>query len=96
MKSELTLVELAQELERQQHAKKDYLTTETALEARTVADDGGTRAVVLDIDNVGEHTLTPHAHGQIGTHLNIPRRYYNRMLQDAPDLLCTNLNHWLH
>ena len=96
MKSELTLVELAQELDRQQHAKKYYLATETALEARTVPDDGGTRTVVLDIDQVGEHTLTPHAHGQIGTYLHIPRRYYSRMLQDAPDLLCTNLNHWLH
>jgi len=96
MKSELTLVELAQELDRQHHAKKDYLATETALEARTVPDDGGTRTVVLDIDQVGEHTLTPHAHGQIGTYLHIPRRYYSRMLQDAPDLLCTNVNHWLH
>ena len=96
MKSELSLVELAQELERQQHAKRDYLATETALEARTVTDDGGTHEVVLDIDKVGEHALTTHAHGQIGTHLGIPKRYYTRMLQEAPDLLCTNLNHWLH
>lgn len=96
MKSELTLVEFAQELDRQKHAKRDYLATETDLEAHTVADDGGTRTVVLDIDQVGEHTLTPHAHGQIGTHLGIPKRYYAKMLQEAPDLLCTNLNHWLH
>ena len=96
MKSNLTLVELAQELERQQHAKKDFLASETALEARTVLDDGGTRTVVLDIDQVGEHTLTPHAHGQIGTYLGIPKRYYSKMLESAPDLLCTNLNHWLH
>jgi hypothetical protein len=96
MKSDLTLVELAQELDRQQHAKKDYLATETALEARTAFDDGGIRTVVLDIDQVGEHTLTSHAHGQIGTYLGIPKRYYRKMLENAPDLLCTNLNHWLH
>jgi hypothetical protein len=96
MKSDLTLVQLAQELDRQQHAKRDYLATETALEARTVADDGGTRTVVLNIADVGEHTLTPHAHGQIGTYLRIPKRYYSLMLQEAPNLLCTNLNHWLH
>jgi len=96
MKSELTLVELAQELDRQRHAKKDYLASETALEARTVPDDGGIRTVVLDIDQVGEHTLTPHAHGQIGTYLGIPRHYYGKMLASAPDLLCANLNHWLH
>ncbi|MDH3602767.1 MAG: DUF932 domain-containing protein [Candidatus Tectomicrobia bacterium] len=96
MKSELTLAELAQELDRQQRAKKDYLATETALEAHTVPDDGGARTVVLDIDQVGQHTVTPHAHGQIGTYLGIPKRYYLKMLENAPDLLCTNLNHWLH
>jgi hypothetical protein len=63
MKSELSLVQLAQELERQQYAKKDYLVTETAMEARTVTDDGGVQTVVLGIDQVGEYTLTPHAHG---------------------------------
>jgi len=96
MKSELSLVQLAQELERQQYAKKDYLVTETAMEARTVADDGGVRTVVLGIDQVGEYTLTPHAHGQLGTYLQIPKRYYAMMLHKAPELLCTNLNHWLH
>jgi hypothetical protein len=96
MKSDLTLVELARELDRQRHAKKDYLASETALEAHSVADDGGMRTVVLDIERVGEHTLTPHAHGQLGTYLGIPKRYYRRMLQEAPDLLCTNVNHWLH
>ena len=96
MKSELTLVQLAQELERQQQAKKDYLAAETALEARTVADDGGAPTVVLDIEQVGEHTLTDHAHRQLGTHLRIPRRYYVTMLQEAPELLCANINHWLH
>ena len=95
MKSDLTLVELAQELDRQRHAKKDYLATETALQAHAAPDDGGIRTVVLDIGQVGEHTLTPHAHGQIGAHLGIPKRYYSRMLQEAPDLLCANLNHWL-
>jgi hypothetical protein len=96
MKSDLTLVQLAQELQRQQHAKKDYLVTETAMEARTVPDDGGVRTVVLAIDQVGEYTLTPHAHGQLGTYLQIPKRYYTVMLHQAPELLCTNLNHWLH
>ena len=96
MKSELSLMQLAQELERQQHAKKDYLVTETAMEARTVVDDGGVRTVVLAIDQVGEYTLTPHAHGQLGTYLQIPKRYYFRMLYKVPELLCTNLNHWLH
>ena len=31
MKSHMTLMEMAQELRRQQQAKKDYLATETAL-----------------------------------------------------------------
>lgn len=96
MKSHMTLMEMAQELRRQQQAKKDYLATETALQARTVPDDGGIRTVVIDIDQVGAHTITAHAHGQIGAHLRIPKAYYSRMLHEAPELLCANLNHWLH
>jgi HPr kinase/phosphorylase len=47
MKSALTLVELAQELDRQHHAKKDYLATETALEARTVPDETARNLAML-------------------------------------------------
>jgi len=36
------------------------------------------------------------AHRQIGARLGIPAKYYDRMLQTAPELLTANVNHWLH
>ena len=95
MKSELTLIELARELQRQADVKHDYLVKETAMEAATVLDDGGVQTVMLDIQGQGEHGITPHAHKQIATHLNIPGRYYERMRQQDPGLLCVNINRWL-
>lgn len=36
------------------------------------------------------------AHSQIAQKLSIPQKYYERMAVEAPDLLATNVNHWLH
>ena len=36
------------------------------------------------------------AHEQLSGKLTIPRRYYDRMLTEAPELLMDNVNHWLH
>jgi hypothetical protein len=96
MKTEFSLVQFAQELERQKHAKRDFIAHETAMQAQTVLDDGGARAVVMALADTGSYTITPHAHSQLAQRLKIPVRYYHRMLSDAPELLCTNLNHWLH
>jgi hypothetical protein len=96
MKSELSLTQFARELERQQHAKRDFIAHETAMQACTVLDDGGTSTVVMALANSGSYTITPHAHGQLAQHVHIPRPYYQLMLKEAPALLCTNLNHWLH
>lgn len=35
------------------------------------------------------------AHDQIADKLGIPKRYYDRMLVDRPELLCSNVNTWL-
>jgi hypothetical protein len=39
--------------------------------------------------------LNDHALGQVSNDLTIPKRYFDRMRSDAPDLLVTNVNHWL-
>ena len=36
--------------------------------------------------------LTPHTHAQIATHLDIPKRYYDTMLREQPDLLSVMVN----
>jgi hypothetical protein len=38
--------------------------------------------------------VNPIAHRQIGTHLNIPAAYYDRMLGLNPELLAQNVNTW--
>lgn len=46
----------------------------------------------------GGRTLYPVnelAHRQIGERIGIPAKYYDRMLQAAPQLLVSNVNHWL-
>ena len=40
--------------------------------------------------------IAENAHGQIAAKLDIPRKYYDRMLAEAPDLLATNVNRWFN
>lgn len=44
---------------------------------------------------IGPVTVNSHAHGQIASHLGIPKLYYQKMLREQPDLLCMNVNKWL-
>ena len=53
---------------------------------------------VLDeqgVDKLEPLEIQQTAHRQLGTHLNIPWKYYDRMLQTEPGLLAHNVNHWL-
>ncbi len=90
MKSGRTLNELAIELDRQARSKKDYLADTRVLQVRPDLKGG----VVLDGVN-GGMPLRPTAHAQMGQALGIPKPYYDRMLQEAPDLLAANCNRWL-
>lgn len=89
MKTGRTLSELAAELERQAGAKKDY-----------IADTRKLQMVPLDTGKVklngvnGGMELKPIAHGQLSAALGIPKVYYDRMLEQAPDLLSANVNAW--
>jgi len=44
---------------------------------------------------IGPVAANAHAHQQIGTQLQIPRAYYQKMLEEQPDLLAHNVNTWL-
>lgn len=90
MKMGKTLVELAEELQRQSEAKKDYIADTRVLEMTPSAE--------LALQNGSRHTfsLSDHAHTQIAQRLEIPAKYYNRMRSEAPELLATNVNEWFH
>lgn len=90
MKTDKTLTELAVELERQAAAKQDYLVPTKALTM--------TNEAKLQFQNGELKTLaaTEHTHGQIASYLDIPKKYYDRMKAEAPELLATNVNNWFN
>jgi hypothetical protein len=59
--------------------------------------DNASTSIRLDgKDGVQEFILTDHALGQVSTDLGIPKRYFDRMKVDAPDLFRSNVHHWLY
>lgn len=91
MRTGRSLAELAVELERQQASKKDYIAPKGSLDVKVVEGE-----IVADGLNGNTYGITPHAHGQFATELQIPKAYYDRMLTQQPALLADNMNTWLH
>ena len=94
MKEGRTLVELAQELERQRAAKKDYISDTRNLRMDATGD--GLQLSLRDDRSHVVHMLgvNENAHRQIGTALGIPAKYYDKMQRELPDLLAQNVNAW--
>jgi hypothetical protein len=88
MKTGQSLQQIATEIERQKAAKKDYLAPTKQL---VLGDDGA----ALRVNGKGSFEMTEIAHGQLATHVGVPRAYYDKMRVEAPALLGTNVNHWL-
>lgn len=60
------------------------------------AEDGD---VVLTVDQptgVSTLTMNDHALGQMATDLGIPKRYFDRMKDNAPSLFQENVHHWMY
>jgi hypothetical protein len=87
MKTGKTLTELAQELERQQNNKRDFLADTRKLEMLPSA--------AMRIEGIDEFPLTHRCHLQVADRVGIPAKYYQVMKNIAPSLLATNVNWWL-
>lgn len=94
MKTGRTLMELAQELERQREVKKDYLIDTPAL--RMIEDRG---SLFLGLGGASDTPIQARpfevnqlAHRQIGTSLGIPAKYYDKLRESHTDLLLANVN----
>lgn len=85
-----SLVELAQEVERQRTTKRDFKVQSDAIELWPGADGGLGMSLGSD-----SFALRPTFHEHMSEHTKIPKPYYDRMLAEAPDLLAHNANHWL-
>lgn len=95
MKNGRSLMELAQELERQRNAKRDYLLDTRNLEMGFV--EAGAYQMTMRNDSKNISTLLSVgeiAHRQIGSALGIPAKYYDKMRAENPELLAQNVNSW--
>jgi len=83
-----TLAEMAQEVERIENTKNDYIVKGGAL--RMVEDR------MLSIQNMDDMFVAgDYAHSQIATKLGIPKQYYDKM-PAIEGLRTMNVNAWLH
>ena len=92
MKQGKTIVELANEISRQQNAKRDFLINSNKMSA-FVHENKLNLGFPIDQDLfMGE--LTSNGHIQLGSYCDIPKKYYDKMISH-PDLLSKNVSHWL-
>lgn len=94
MKAGLSLEEMAAEITRQSQMKEDYL-----VDTRNLQMEPHNGQVYLHLfdgktEPVEPMQVNPIAHRQLGSHLKIPAPYYDRMLEEKPDLLAANVNTW--
>jgi hypothetical protein len=88
---------LAAELTRLQATKVDYV-----VDTRRMSFASDELSSYLSFDTDAHHDGTAggpvldYAHNQIAQRLGVPRKYYDRMREDAPALLDQNVNHWFH
>ncbi len=94
MKAGLSLEEMAAEITRQSRMKEDYLVDTRSLQMEP--HNGQVYLHMFDgkDEPVEPMQINPIAHRQLGSHLNIPASYYDRMLKEKPDLLSANVNAW--
>lgn len=97
MKTGLTLSQLAAKVEGNKELKHDLITPSRGLQMR-IDSDGTTPLMHVSNENAGkgaDYPMLALAHDQIGSHLGMPAKYYDRMLAEAPALLADNVNTWL-
>ena len=94
MKNGRSLIDLAQELERQLTSKRDMIVPSSMMRCNT--DEGGTCKMIIDeTGGVGKYDITALARHQLADKLKIPFAYFERMRTEQPGLLDRNINTWL-
>lgn len=88
MKNTLTLSEFAQEIERCEQEKQDYLVDTRSLRMET--DD----TITIQGEKEGQLKMLPNFHQQLATKLKIPKPYWDKMTE-IKGLRSFNANQWL-
>lgn len=100
MKQGRSLSALAAEIERQSATKRDFIASTATMRMDvtepTEAAPRGVPRLIIPHPSADSMVLpvNAYAHGQIAAHLDIPKKYYDRMASDQPALLATNVNTW--
>lgn len=94
MKSGRSLVNLAQELERQLVTKQDMVVPSSLMRCHT-DEVGSCKMMIEETGGVGKYGITNLARRQLAEKLKIPFAYFERMRVEQPALLDRNVNTWL-
>lgn len=97
MKKGMDLQALAAEIQRVEESKRDFVapTTKLWMQELPYGLTGiSSNNLELEVEGNGQFGVNNVAHEQIADKLQIPRRYYEKMRVDAPELLATNVNAW--
>ena len=96
MKNGKSLTELAIEIERRQNAKRDFIadTREVTFDSFSPDAPQHNKIVPRLVVDGERFPITDICHRQIGDRTQIPAKYYDRMREEAPQLLGMNVNHW--
>lgn len=92
MKTGKSLLQMATELDRQQSAKRDFVAPTQHLEM--IAPIQVQKDHTLRVNGHGEFPINNLGHEQIAARVGIPQKYYDKMREEAPDLLTQNVNTW--
>lgn len=95
MKTGKSLEVLAQEITRQNDAKHDYIADTRQLELKVLEPPPTQHAYGFRVNGHGTFEPNQIFHEQVAYRLGIPKTYYDRLKQESPFLLATNVNHWL-
>lgn len=94
MKFGRSLVDLAQELQRQQETKEDWVVPSSLMRMET--SKAGVSTVVVKTPEADlRYGITDLARHQLADKLKIPYAYFERMSKEQPALLDQNVNTWL-
>lgn len=89
LKAGKTLVELAQELQRIQAEKKDFIVPTGRMEMTEDAE------IAFKNGEVHSFNMSSHSDGQLADYTKIPKAYYDRLKSEDKSLLAQNVNLWM-
>ncbi len=87
------IITLAQRIQALATTKQDFVA-DTRTMNLTVAQVEEQRIPTLVVESQGAYPLTEYAQQQISIQTGIPKNYFGKMLNQAPDLLEQNVNRW--